>query len=95
MELVLALYAQPYDPSHPMVCFDEKSMQLLADNHGARTTNIGAREPAICSCSSMMLAVFFRPFTLQLKLVEVLVANFSVWWASTNRIGNGKIYANQ
>lgn len=32
MEAVLALYAQPYDPLHPMVCFDEKSMQLLADS---------------------------------------------------------------
>ena len=32
MEAVLALYAQAYDPSHPMVCFDEKSMQLLTDS---------------------------------------------------------------
>jgi hypothetical protein len=32
MEAVLDLYAQPYDPAHPMVCFDEKSMQLLSDN---------------------------------------------------------------
>lgn len=30
MEDVLALYAQPYDPQHPVVCFDEKSKQLLA-----------------------------------------------------------------
>lgn len=32
MEAVLALYQQPYDEKHPMVCFDEKSMQLLADS---------------------------------------------------------------
>lgn len=25
------LYQQPYDPKRPMVCFDEKSVQLLAD----------------------------------------------------------------
>ena len=31
MEDVLDLYAQPYDPQRPMVCFDETSTQLLAD----------------------------------------------------------------
>lgn len=29
---VLELYAQPYDPTRPTVCFDEKSVQLLADS---------------------------------------------------------------
>jgi hypothetical protein len=32
MEHVLALYARPYDPLYPVVCFDEKSYQLLADS---------------------------------------------------------------
>lgn len=32
MAHVLCLYQQPYDPKRPMVCFDEKSVQLLADN---------------------------------------------------------------
>ena len=31
MEDVLDLYAQPYDPQRPVVCFDETSTQLLAD----------------------------------------------------------------
>jgi hypothetical protein len=31
MEHVLGLYQQPYNPKRPMVCFDEKSVQLLAD----------------------------------------------------------------
>ena len=31
MEHILWLYQQPYDPKRPMVCFDEKSVQLLAD----------------------------------------------------------------
>ena len=31
MEDVLDLYAQPYDPRRPVVCFDETSTQLLAD----------------------------------------------------------------
>lgn len=30
MEEILILYAQPYDEKRPMVCFDEKSQQLLA-----------------------------------------------------------------
>jgi hypothetical protein len=30
MEHLLGLYQKPYDPRRPMVCFDEKSFQLLA-----------------------------------------------------------------
>ena len=32
MEDVLDLYAEPYDPHRPVVCFDESSTQLLADS---------------------------------------------------------------
>ena len=35
MEDVLELYAEPYDPARPVVCFDETSTRLLA----------GIREP--------------------------------------------------
>jgi hypothetical protein len=31
LEDVLDLYAEPYDPERPVVCFDETSTQLLAD----------------------------------------------------------------
>ena len=31
MEEVLNLYHQPYNPKEPVVCLDEKSVQLLAD----------------------------------------------------------------
>ena len=31
MEDVLDLYAEPYDPQRPVVCFDETCTQLLAD----------------------------------------------------------------
>lgn len=31
MEAVLDLYAQPYDETQPVVCFDERPCQLLAD----------------------------------------------------------------
>ena len=30
MEDVLDLYAEPYDPQRPVICFDETSTQLLA-----------------------------------------------------------------
>jgi DDE superfamily endonuclease len=31
MEHILALYAEPYDPTRPLLCFDEMPYQLLAD----------------------------------------------------------------
>ena len=31
MEDVLDLYAEPYDPKRPVVCFDKTSTQLLAE----------------------------------------------------------------
>ncbi len=31
MEEVLDLYAEPYDPKRPVICFDERPLQLLAD----------------------------------------------------------------
>lgn len=33
MEDVLDLYAEPYDPQRPVVCFDETSKQLVADKN--------------------------------------------------------------
>jgi hypothetical protein len=34
MEAVLDLYEEPYDPRRPVVCFDERPCQLLADLRG-------------------------------------------------------------
>jgi hypothetical protein len=31
MEHILDLYAEPYDPERPLICFDEMPYQLLAD----------------------------------------------------------------
>ena len=31
MEDVLDLYEQPYDPKHPVICFDERPCQLISD----------------------------------------------------------------
>ena len=41
MEDVLDLYAEPYDPDRPVVCFDETS--------GGRTTSIDAAAPSTSS----------------------------------------------
>lgn len=41
MEEVLALYAKPYDPKEPVVCFDEKSKQLIGDTRAAGKTAAG------------------------------------------------------
>ncbi len=59
MEDVLDLYAEPYDPDRPVVCFDETSTQLLAavreplppqpGRPRRRTTSIDAAAPATSS----------------------------------------------
>ena len=58
MEDVLDLYAEPYDPERPVVCFDETSTQLLADirppipaapGRPKRQDHEYLRAPATCS----------------------------------------------
>jgi DDE superfamily endonuclease len=41
MEDVLDLYEQPYDPKQPVVCFDEKPLQLLAETRVPRPASPG------------------------------------------------------
>ena len=41
MEDVLDLYAEPYDPRRPVVCFDETSTQLLAETREPLPTPAG------------------------------------------------------
>lgn len=41
MENILDLYAKPYDPCEPVICFDEKSTQLLADKRPVEQTRQG------------------------------------------------------
>jgi hypothetical protein len=36
MENVLDLYAEPYDPTRPVVCFDEKPVQLVEETRAPR-----------------------------------------------------------
>lgn len=44
MEHILGLYQQPHDPKRPMVCFDEKSIQLQA--HKRRPIMMKKGQPA-------------------------------------------------
>lgn len=41
MEEVLTLYARPYNPKEPLVCFDEKSKQLLEETRPHTNTKKG------------------------------------------------------
>ena len=41
MEDILILYAQPYDKKRPMVCFDEKSYQLLSHSRPPQAMTAG------------------------------------------------------
>lgn len=41
MEAVLTLYQQPYDPNRPMICFDEKSIQLLDHSRSPLPLEVG------------------------------------------------------
>lgn len=45
MENVLDLYAMPYDPKQPVVCFDEKPLQLLGETRLPRPVAPG--QPAL------------------------------------------------
>ena len=64
MEDVLDLYAEPYDPRRPVVCFDETSTQLLAETRAPLPAGRGRprREvsTAVGSCGN------FRPALLLL-----------------------------
>ena len=44
MEDVLDLYAEPYDPKRPVVCFDETSKQLVAEKRPPIPAKSGRRE---------------------------------------------------
>ena len=44
MEDVLDLYAEPYDPKRPVVCFDETSKQLVAEKRSPIPAKAGRLE---------------------------------------------------
>jgi hypothetical protein len=42
MERVLDLYEEPYDPLHPVVCFDERPCQFIGDVRDPLPTKPGS-----------------------------------------------------
>lgn len=42
MENILQLYNKPYNPTEPVICFDEKSVQLLSDTYSYKPCRPGA-----------------------------------------------------
>jgi transposase len=64
MEDVLELYAEPYDPRRPMVCFDEQSVQLIAETRRSLAMKPGKPERFDYEYSrngTRNLFVFFQP----------------------------------
>jgi hypothetical protein len=64
MEDVLDLYAEPYDPKQPMVCFDEQSIQLIAETRHSLAMKPGKPERFDYEYSrngTRNLFVFFQP----------------------------------
>ena len=58
MEDVLDLYAEPYDPERPVVCFDETSTQLLADVRERCRQSLGGRGVRTTSACGRARATF-------------------------------------
>ena len=62
MEDVLELYAEPYDPAYPLVCFDESPYQMISETRvpvpveqgspSGSIMNTNAKARVTCLCSS-------------------------------------------
>jgi DDE superfamily endonuclease len=66
MEEVLDLYEEPYDEERPVVCFDERPCQLLADLReplGLRAGRPGRRDHEYARRGMAQLFVAFEPLT--------------------------------
>lgn len=64
MKDVLALYARPYDPRRPTVCFDEQPVQLLADARPTRPLIPGfphRRDYEYVRCGTRNVFLFIEP----------------------------------
>lgn len=64
MEDVLDLYADPLDPQYPVVCFDEKPVQLLADTRPpvpAHPGQVARHDYEYERCGTANLFIVFQP----------------------------------
>jgi hypothetical protein len=68
MELILWLYAQPYDPRHPIVCLDERPCFLIGDvvePIAMQTGQVRKEHYAYAKLGSCALFVAIEPLTGQ------------------------------
>ena len=66
MEDVLDVYARPYDPRRPVVCFDEHMVQLIAEKHHPLPPKAGRPERYDYEYrrnGTRNLFIFFQPLT--------------------------------
>lgn len=64
MKDIVTLYAQPYDPARPTVCFDEQPVQLLAEARSSRPLQLGYPRRRDCEyvrCGTRNLFIFIEP----------------------------------
>lgn len=84
MEDVLDLYAQAYDPSRPVVCFDETSKQLIAETREALPAQPGQVERYDYEYKrqgTRNLFMFFEPLAAK-RHVEVTQRRTKKDWAN-------------
>ncbi len=83
MEDVLDLYAEPYDPTRPVICFDEASKQLIAKTRAAlpaRPRQVERYDYEYERKGTRNLFMFFEPLAGQ-RHVEVTQQRTKKDWA--------------
>lgn len=72
MKDVVTLYAQPYDPARPTVCFDEQPVQLLAEARTSRPLQPGyprRRDYEYVRCGTRNIFLFIEPTVGQRRVL--------------------------
>jgi hypothetical protein len=83
MEDVLAVYARPYDPAHPVVCMDEKPCQLLGharDQIPARPGHDAREDSEYIRCGTSSIFVWAEPLR-GWRRVQALSQGTRIDWA--------------
>jgi hypothetical protein len=83
MEDVLAVYARPYDPAHPVVCMDEKPCQLLGharDPIPARPGHDAREDSEYIRCGTSSIFVWAEPLR-GWRRVQALSQRTRIDWA--------------
>jgi hypothetical protein len=83
MEDVLAVYARPYDPVRPVVCMDEKPIQLLGDVRDplpARPGRNACEDSEYVRCGTCSIFVWTEPLR-GWRRVHALAQRTKIDWA--------------